>query len=187
MELLRIVSMFLIVVYHVFLHVMVKYEDQYPLISSFYTLTHIGVIIFFLLSGYYGIKLSVKGVFKIYTWMVFFNVLLYFCSISFGGKTITMTEVVCLFLPFSRSAPWFWFMKTYILLYMVSPLLNLARERMQSNILTGGGRILIILGCITFWFGWINMNNDFADGKNIINASFLYLLGSRFAFNLLLT
>ena len=61
MELLRIISMFLIVVYHVFLYVLVKFEDQYPLVSLFYTLTHIGVIVFFLLFGYYGIKPSVQG------------------------------------------------------------------------------------------------------------------------------
>ena len=76
MELLRIISMFLIVIYHVFTYVLVKYEEPYPLISSFITLTHIGVIVFFLLSGYYGIKPTVIGAFKLYTWMVFFNVLL---------------------------------------------------------------------------------------------------------------
>lgn len=181
MELLRIISMFLIVVYHVFLYVLVKFEDQYPLISSFYTLTHIGVIVFFLLSGYYGIKPSVQGVFKIYIWVVFFNVLLYVCSYTLGYESLSKPEIIKLFLPFSHSAPWLWFIKIYILLYLVSPLLNMARDEMQPNILSGCGKILILFGLITFWFGWINMNSDFSDGRNIINASFLYLLGSRFA------
>ena len=173
--------MFLIVVYHTLLYVLAKYEYQFPLISSFLTLSHIGVIIFFLISGYYGIKASVTGVFKIYSWMVFFNVLLYVCSYTLGYETLSKKEIIKIFLPFTHSAPWFWFMKTYILLYLVSPLLNMARNKMEPNILIGGGKILIIIGLITFWFGWINMNGDFSDGKNIINASFLYLLGSRFA------
>ena len=181
MELLRIISMFLIVIYHVFAYVLVKYEDQYPLISSFNTLVHIGVIIFFLISGYYGIKPSVIGAFKIWTWMVFFNVLLYVSSYSLGFEPLSVSEIVKLFLPFSHSAPWLWFMKTYIILYMISPLLNMARNKMQPNILSGGGIVLILLGIITFWFGWINVNDDFSDGRNIINASFLYLLGAQFA------
>lgn len=181
MELLRIISMFLIVIYHVFAYVLVKYEDQYPLISSFNTLVHIGVIIFFLLSGYYGIKPSVQGIFKIYTWMVFFNVLLYVCSYTLGYESLSKSEIIKLFLPFSHSAPWLWFMKIYILLYLISPLLNMARAEMHPNILMGGGKILIIIGLISFWFGWINVNSDLHDGRNIINASFLYLLGSRFA------
>lgn len=181
MELLRIISMFLIVIYHVFAYVLIKYESEYPIISSFNTLVHIGVIIFFLISGYYGIKVSVAGIFKIYTWMVFFNVLLYICSYLFGHVQVSRSGILKLFLPFTHSAPWLWFMKTYILLYLFSPLLNMARNKMEPNILMGGGKILIIIGLITFWFGWINMNSDFSDGRNIINASFLYLLGSRFA------
>ena len=165
--------MFLIVVYHVFAYILVKYEDQYPLISSFYTLTHIGVIIFFLLSGYYGIKPSVLGLFKIYTWMVFFNVLLYVSSLSLGYVSPSKTEIVKLFLPFTHSAPWLWFMKTYVILYLISPLLNMAKAEMKPNLFKGGGIILLLLGLISVWFGWINRNGDFYDGRNIINASFL--------------
>ncbi len=173
--------MFLIVIFHVFEYVLIKYEVQYPIISSLYTLSHIGVIIFFLISGYYGIKPSIRGLFKLYVWMVSINVLLYSCSVLYGVEPFSKTEVFKLFLPFSHSAPWLWFMRVYVLLYLISPLLNMARKEMHLSFMDGGGIVLIIIWLISFWFGWINRSSDLYDGKNIINASFLYLLGSRFA------
>ena len=113
--------------------------------------------------------------------MVFFNVLLYVSSLSLGYVSPSKTEIVKLFLPFTHSAPWLWFMKTYVILYLISPLLNMAKAEMKPNLFKGGGIILLLLGLISVWFGWINRNGDFYDGRNIINASFLYLLGSRFA------
>ena len=182
MELLRIIAMFLIVLYHVCLYVLSKYEGQYPLIKSVYTLSHIGVILFVLISGYFGIKSSISGLAKIYFSMVFYNVILYVCWIKIGHNTVDKIDVVKLFLPFTHSAPWLWFMKTYVMLYILSPLLNKARDFKSAKLLScvGGGNILILtcLGVVLFWFGWLNHNNDLYDGRNIIEFAFLYLLGA---------
>lgn len=185
-ELLRIISMFLIVIYHVFVYVLGNYETQYLLIKPLYTLSHVGVVIFVLISGYFGIKPSVKGLLKLYLWIVFYNLLL-FCPWYFIGKNeFSLGILVKIFMPFSHSLPWLWFMRVYVFLYLLSPLLNVVRNGNHKCELScfgkkpnRGGNILIIsgLGIMLFWFGWINSNSDLYDGRNIIEFAFLYLLG----------
>lgn len=186
-ELLRIVSMFFIVVFHLFLYVLNNYEVDYPIIKSFYTLSHIGVIMFVLISGYFGIKPTVRGFVSLYLSMVFYNLILFAGWVEIGNNHFGVNELVKVFMPFSHSAPWLWFMKIYIFLYLLSPLLNKAREfsyikQRSTHIiaLAGGGNILILstLGFLLFYFGWLNRNGDLYDGKNIIEFAFLYLLGA---------
>lgn len=63
-ELIRIVAQFMIVIYHLFLFFM------YPMYGdTFYKAVqiplHIGVLLFVLISGYFGIKTSAKGFLKL--------------------------------------------------------------------------------------------------------------------------
>ena len=204
MELLRLISMMLIVTYHVFCYTLFKYETEYPMFKSFYTLTHVGVVIFVLISGYFGIKPSLKGLVSIYLSMVFYNVLLFSGWVFIGHNHPELSDYIKVFMPFSHSAPWLWFMKTYILLYLISPLLNKARDfklitprytEQQKDtdslinrfikvplIYNSGGNMLILVcfGFIVFYFGWLNKNGDLYDGRNVIEFAFLYLLGGFF-------
>lgn len=181
-ELLRIIAMFLVVVYHVFHYVLINYEVQYPLIKPLYTISHVGVVIFVLISGYFGINPSVRGFVKLYLWIVFYNLLM-FCPWYFiGNNEFSFASLAKIFMPFSHSLPWLWFMRIYIFLYLLAPLLNYVRNpstlintdrsKWEGNIL-----ILSCIGVILFWFGWLNSNSDLYNGKNIIEFSFLYLLG----------
>lgn len=54
-----------------------------------------------------------------------------------GDNTAGISEYVKILFPFSHSAPWLWFMKTYILLFLLSPLLNKARDFQTGS--RGGG------------------------------------------------
>lgn len=194
-----------------FFYALFKYEAEYPIFKSLYTLTHVGVIIFVLISGYFGIKPSVKGLLSIYLSMVFYNVLLFLGWVFVGHNHPNISDYVKVFMPFSHSAPWLWFMKTYILLYLISPLLNKARDfriektynteqqkdsdsliiRVKKSIsynnMGGNIMILCILGFVVFYFGWLNKNSDLYDGRNVVEFAFLYLLGGFFRHRVIVT
>ena len=60
-ELLRIVSIWLIVFYHLFMDFSLPLQEEYPLYKGLQIPLHIGVLLFVLISGYFGIKASIKG------------------------------------------------------------------------------------------------------------------------------
>lgn len=64
-ELLRIVAMWMIVFYHLFLSFTKGYEEIYPIYEGIKIPLHTGVILFVLISGYFGIRRSFKGVVKL--------------------------------------------------------------------------------------------------------------------------
>ena len=64
MELLRIVSMFCIILFHLLLF-FVEPNSGNPIYRAHQMPLHIGVILFVLVSGYYGIKTSLRGLCKL--------------------------------------------------------------------------------------------------------------------------
>jgi len=63
-ELMRLVSMFLIVLYHLFLFFLHPlYENDFY--KAIQIPLHIGVLLFVLISGYFGIKATPKGLLKL--------------------------------------------------------------------------------------------------------------------------
>ena len=71
MELLRIVAMFSIILYHL-LTFFVYPETEMPIYRALQIPFHIGVILFVLISGYYGIRTSLRGIIKLVLPLVFF-------------------------------------------------------------------------------------------------------------------
>ena len=65
MEMLRIFSMFLIVFYHLVCFFVVKLRVEDSNWTAIQPCAHKGVILFVLISGYYGIKTKIKGVLHI--------------------------------------------------------------------------------------------------------------------------
>lgn len=63
-ELLRLLAMFMIVYYHLILF-FIEPIDSNPIYKAIQIPLHIGVILFVLISGYFGIRPSYRGFFKI--------------------------------------------------------------------------------------------------------------------------
>jgi hypothetical protein len=57
------------------------------------------------------------------------------------------------------------------MLYLFSPVLNFLKEKW------GVGKCLLFFGVLTFYFGWAAHHPSLIDGKNVVNFSFIYLLG----------
>ena len=68
-ELIRIIAQFFIVFYHIFSVYIYNITDQ-PLHRAIWLPLHIGVILFVLISGYFGIKSSVRGFVKLIGMMI---------------------------------------------------------------------------------------------------------------------
>lgn len=170
MELLRIVAMFMILGYHTVYYVFYNYRGESPIFASLMTLLHIGVPLFILISGYFGIKPSIKGFLKLYLILLFYNLLFYGIRIVYGDVSFSVGEFLKLWFPFSIGSRW-WFFKVYMMLYLFTPVVNFLRDRM------GGGKLLIISGFVTFYWGWFAQHPSLFDGKNVVNFIFLYMLG----------
>lgn len=66
----------------------------------------IGVNCFVLISGYFGIKFSVKGLLNFWLWCIFYSVLLYLLISPFTGK-FSMSGLLLSFLAISHTDLWF--------------------------------------------------------------------------------
>ena len=143
-ELLRVISIFMILIFHSnFLtlgeptHSLL---DSNPLLASaqlmFNSFTVICVDIFVLISGWFGIRPKLKGFLKFIFLCLFFSVSIYIVALLTGDATLNVHGVKgCLYmLPLNN-----WFIRAYLCLYIISPLINAfidsSNERMLRNFL----------------------------------------------------
>lgn len=169
-ELLRLIAMFLIVWYHLISYYLylIPHSTKYDFIleASLPSL-HIGVIIFILLSGYWGIKPSLKGASR----LIFTTATLYL-PIEIAQCIINHDQFVKIFM-FITNTP-YWFIRTYLFLYLISPILN---TFLNNTTQTKINCVLFFTGIVSVYFGTTQGDPSLCDGKNIANFTFLYILG----------
>lgn len=184
-ELLRIISMWMIVFYHFHTHVL-QYGSDAVVFRAAQIPIHIAVICFVLISGYFGINASIKGFSKLLAKILFYALFISLIVILYGvisGNVIYYSTdyvhqfpiskglAINSFLFVSRSP--LWFIRSYLLLYMISTFLNkvLENQTKQERIL-----LLIVLGFITLWIDLLRVDG-MGGGKNVLNFSFIYVVG----------
>lgn len=172
-ELLRIIAQFMIVLYHIYLFFVYPATNA-AIDKAIWMPLHIGVPLFVLISGYFGIKVSGKGLSRligqmfVYTvpLVLLFNMLI---NVSGGGKSIHDA-----FFFVSRTP--YWFMRTYLCLYLFSPVLN---EYFRNMTLCKRTYLIIALAFISIYIGSrAYMDPALNDGKNFANFIFIYLIGN---------
>lgn len=127
------------------------------------------VDIFILISGWFGIKVSKKGFLKFIYLCLFFLVGIYAFCVTVGHSRISVEGIRgCLLL-----LPINWFIKSYLLLYILSPVLNSFCESATKKTFS-----LVLLGFYTFQtiYGVTNSVNFFEEGYSTISFIGLYLL-----------
>lgn len=161
-ELLRLVSMFFIVFYHLLRFFVVKMDDA-VIYKAMCLPLHVAVICFVLISGFFHIKPSIRGAVKLlaplFIFYLPFTLWEYFHGV--GG-------VKALFL-FSKSP--YWFIRTYFYLFLISPMLNhfLSDNKRRLQMLLFLGFIAVYMGCVH--------EPSLKDGKNMALFMFIYVLG----------
>ena len=163
LELLRLISMFFIVLYHLLLKFIVEIDDS-PIYMAMYLPLHVAVICFVLISGYFHITPSLCGGFKLCIPLLLYYLPLTLFQLfqqNIGIKTL-------LFFSYSP----YWFIRTYFYLFLIAPLLNsyiISRERRLY--------LLLILGFMSVYMGWLMHDFSMIDGKNLVLFMFIYVLG----------
>lgn len=177
--------MWMIVFYHFHTHVL-QYGSDSIIFRAIQIPIHIAVICFILISGYFGINASIKGFSKLFSKIMFYALsimLIVFLYGKFSGNPIYYsTNYISQFvfdkglainssLFISRSP--LWFIRSYLLLYIISPFLNniLINQSKQERML-----LLIVFGFITFWIDLLR-DDGMGGGKNLIDFCFLYFVG----------
>lgn len=170
LELVRLLAIFMIVFYHLILF-FVEPIDPSPIYKAVQIPVHIGVILFVLISGYFGIKPTFLGFFKIMCVVAVYYLplrLWYVNQMSMGGMVMLDSFHILSKTPY-------WFVRTYLCLYLISPMLNKClkdisfRERMYY---------IFAFTVIAVYLGMMQSDITLIDGKNIANFILIYIIGN---------
>ena len=158
MELLRIISMLMVLVLHI--HSLILGEPNRneivanPMISISrvftYYLTIIAVDVFVLISGWFGIHLKIKRIAELYFQICFFVlVFLLFAFVSGQSGSVSIGGILGMLVMGNSE---YWFLKPYIMLCFMAPLLNSYIEQASEKQF----RMTLILGfSFLIIYGWI--------------------------------
>lgn len=178
-ELLRLVLMLLIVTMHVFLYqlAIIGSPSAY-LTNSFLACFCIAAVnCYVFISGYYGIKVRLKSFLSFVLQTLFYSFAICFVA-SFTGDWKATSETVTKALFPLLSGKW-WFATLYIVLYIISPLLNYSIDRLEKRefliVLTG----LLCFDCVAeILFGNSSLSKH---GYSIFHFITIYCLARYFA------
>lgn len=178
-ELLRLISMLMIVVFHFNGHAIEQTPlfvgDGISISSCLWNLTHTLTItatsIFVLISGFCGINFKVRGVLKLYlrclVWGMVGFVLYCICKEEPMGRRLFGR-----FFAFTHN-DW-WFIITYLELYFLSPVLNAAISFFKKrNLLIS----IIVFSFVTLYMGYCRRTGEDTWGTSLSHFVFLYLIG----------
>lgn len=179
-ELLRIVCMLFILIHHFIIHSLVPdlfvrdgdinaYRVACIVINGF---VYVGVNCFILISGYYGIKFKLRSLFNLYCICVFFALLATLMKACVTEVQVNKSLLYTILLPFSHS-DW-WFIKCYVALFLISPVLNKAAQNLgRKEFIT----VIVLLTVLNIYLGyyWHQHNSD---GYNLVQFIYVYLIGA---------
>ena len=188
-ELLRIVSMLMVVVLH-----FNNYGANTGIVNMPEVLTErltwgflveslclVAVNCFVLISGYFSIKLKVRSLLKFYLQCFIIGLFSYLFYIGLSGGFSTWQSAEGLFtmkilierlLAFTHNG--WWFVVSYVGLMLLSPLLNSAVDNMTRKRFLHS---LILFSIVILYLGWYQKVEVTNYGNSLISFIWIYLLG----------
>lgn len=180
MELLRIVSILFVTIHHFLTHgaspsifdasASLTVADSIALFLNGFV--YIGVNCFLLISGYFGIKYKMKSLVNLLLICVFYSVAGYLVHLYIDHQTLGISVMKSIF--FLKYCNW-WFVKCYIGLWLLAPILNKAiahftqREYQLS---------LLMLTIASVYLGNIQEVAFFdGGGYSILHFTYIYMIG----------
>lgn len=177
-ELLRIIAMLLVVLLHAnyFSLGRVNLTDiEVSPIHSFLKafseqLCLVSVNVFVLISGWFGIRPTLKGGLSLLFQVLFFHILIVLVLWALG-QTIPASGFFKLFYADSP----YWFVVAYLILYAVAPVLNAFIESASVRLYLS---VLVVFFLLEFAFGWMSnvAGAVYNEGYSAISFMGLYLL-----------
>lgn len=178
-ELLRIIAMFLVLIVHSdffslgapsVVDIRMNFTDSF-LRVFFQSLSIACVDIFVFISGWFGIKPKVRGLCSYIFQCLFFLIGIYIVCLVAGISSFSIMGIRGCF----AATPLNWFIKAYLLLYILSPVLN---AFVHSASRTQFKSLLIAFYLFQFTYGWVfsSSTSFIQDGYSTISFIGLYLL-----------
>ncbi|MBN8210234.1 acyltransferase [Bacillus sp. NTK071] len=189
-EVLRIISMFMIVVWHVCLHGVENYVDVSEfaggLNQAFYygikSCTVIAVNIYVLISGYFlcnsNFKWSkvIRLILETLTFSVGIYIVLMFLSLAEFSLNSFLTSSFPIF--FGS----YWFVSVYVVLYLLSPYINIVIKNLTHKSHFNLIILLFLINC-GWQFIYSDINLGVYNGYGLFHFIFLYILASYIRFH----
>ena len=177
-ELLRIFCMLGVITGHALQSLYNLHTADFSLVNTFQIVLMNACITavncFVMISGYFRIKASLKGVVNLWLLLLFYAILSFVLCIYFKPEQPLLTGLKRIVFPLSESG--LWFIITYFALYLVSPLLNKAIEHQveREKRLT-----LLLLLVADVYLGYMHQSSFITvDGYHLFHFIVLYYLGS---------
>ena len=171
-ELLRCFAMLCIIVYHLLMYVVLPAHPGESIYQALQIPLHIGVPLFVLISGYFGIRFSLRGLMRLFSKSYIYIVPLTLIPSIIGGSSIK--DVLKHLFPFGFYA--LWYLNVYLYLFLLSPIINRYIEGITKKQRV---YLLLVLMFISVYIGNVTQGDPhLSDGKNIINFLLLYMIGN---------
>ena len=160
-ELLRIISMFMIICFHYAVHSIDKLENNFNFGSNFiYTFFMSGgplaVLLFIMITGYFMIKsdIKIKRLIDLEIQVLFYSILGLLIWLIFIKEPITYSELIKSVLPNLSNS--YWFFTSYFAIYLFMPfinkfLLNLTENELKKLL------FFVLYMCIVLYM-YVNFN-----------------------------
>ena len=167
-ELLRIISMFSIVICHFASHGKFSFSNQTLSVQRFWW--HFiemggnwGADVFVLISGYFLIEnkgpiLNLKKLLKFWGQVFFYSIIIYIIFIIVDHQEFSLVSMVKTIFPITFNS--WWFASTYFVLYLIHPFINMLLRKLEKATFQKLLILLITIWCIipTFTFSDFQSN-----------------------------
>lgn len=176
MDMMRITAMIFVMVFHINYYSIGLEEGTAADYSTYQLLgfslmkcvSMVCVNMFILISGWYSIKPTVRGLIKLTFQIWFFSIPTYLCIVFLYDDTVFSLNILLHLLIFGG----YWFIPAYLLLYICSPILNsFVRHASQRTYLF----VLLMYWLFMFLYGWIGRETYFDHGCSPLVFFALYL------------
>lgn len=183
MELLRIIAMWMITLHHFLANTGMHYSgivgraplaEGYEVATMINGLVYIGVNCFILISGYYGIRFKLRGLFNLWLICAFYAICSPILRYYLYGMPLDLKQTIhdAIFC-FSYTPNWF--IICYVYLYFLAPLLNYAREVMNKRQYL---YVLALMTVLTLYFGYYRHGALWnPDGYTLGQFIYMYIVG----------
>lgn len=181
-ELMRIISMYMIVIWHIFIYGANMNATTGPInfiYDFFRSFMVVHVNSFVLLCGYFQCKseFKLKKVVSLNNAAWFYRIIIFLIFIFFNFANLSSVAFLRNFFPLDLEN--YWFIKIYLVLYLISPFLNI----FINNLNKFNYRKLLILGLIMFSIIPTITNqeaiyNTTNYGYSLVSFMYLYLVGA---------
>ncbi len=173
-EILRVFFMLIILFHHFFSHGLnigkigsaaLPLNEVNICNAAFHLVTHFGVVGFMFISSYYGINLKISKVCRLWLQLLFYSFF-----IVLGYSCLTQSFSLGQFFQSLLPLRIWWFCKFYILVMLLSPIINAGIKYVNKNVFEF---IIIVLGLILLVSRFILKESSF----NLELLLYVYILG----------